>query len=258
MASVNFDRAADFYDQTRQLPTGLVQVGLPALLAAAGPAGRLLEVGVGTGRIAGPLWERGARLVGCDISTAMLGRLRAKHPGAPVTRGNAHHLPFASAQFQVVVTIHVLHLVGDWRATLREIRRVLAPGGRYAINGHTGDPHSPGHQLREFWRARVEAHGAVWRRPGVQDHAELLAEVAALGGRLERRLNLPTDPAPYTLRAALEAIANRIHSDAWDVPGSVLPVTVREATEFAQAQFGDLDAQQVGQGQAWLDLIAFA
>lgn len=257
MTSVNFDRAAGFYDQTRLLSAGLARVGLPALLEAAGPSGRLLEVGVGTGRIAVPLWEQNARLVGCDIARAMLGRLLTKYPGAPVALGDAHHLPFPAGRFQIVLTIHVLHLVGDWRAALREIRRVLAPGGRLAVSGHADDPGSSAYQLREFWRARVEAHGATWRRPGVQEHDELLAEAAALGGRVARRIDLPVEAPPFTLRTALDAIANRVSSDAWKIPDDVLQTSLREATAFALERFGDLDAPFDRPGAAWLDLIMF-
>lgn len=259
MSSVNFDRAAGFYDQTRLLPAGLAEQGLPVLLEWAGPAGRMLEVGIGTGRVAGPLWERGARLAGCDISAGMLGRLRAKHPRAPVALGEAGRLPFAAGLFRVVLTIHVLHLVDGWHSALEEIRRVLAPGGVHVVSWFIPDEQAPAYRLREFWRGQVAARGAVWRRPGMQSAEELLAAVQALGGRLERRLDLPAERPPYTPRAILTDIAGRVYSDAWDVPEAVHAEGVRATEAFALAEYGDLDQPYTeAASRSWMDFFAYA
>ena len=66
--SRSFDRAAEFYDKTRPLFDATVDAGIRSLLEAAGEGARILEVGAGTGRISIPLLERGADLIGCDIS----------------------------------------------------------------------------------------------------------------------------------------------------------------------------------------------
>ena len=81
MESVNFDRAAGFYDATRALPaTAMAQ--LTGLLAAE-LAGRqpCVEIGVGTGRFALPLRAAGIAMAGTDISGAMLRRLAANAGG---------------------------------------------------------------------------------------------------------------------------------------------------------------------------------
>lgn len=68
--SISFDRAADFYDATRALPRQVMQ-GLTAALLdeiRAADAKTVLEVGVGTGRIARPLLERGVHVCGVDIT----------------------------------------------------------------------------------------------------------------------------------------------------------------------------------------------
>lgn len=259
MSSVNFDRAAGFYDQTRPLSPELEAFGLPAILDWAGPGGRLLEVGVGTGRIAGPLWRQGAQLAGCDIAPAMLARLRAKHPGAPVALGAAGRLPFASARFRVVLTVHVLHLVADWRAALDEFRRVLTPGGAHVVYWYQADPQAPAQRLRQHWRSRVVDRGGAWRRPGVSGPEELTQAVTALGGQLARRLDLPGERAPYTAREVLGAIARRTYSDAWDVPEAIHAASLLETEAFARAEYGDLDRpQSEAGGRAWLDFFAFA
>jgi len=52
--SISFDRAANYYDQTRQLSEPMATQGLQLILDRAGPQARILEVGAGTGRIGAP------------------------------------------------------------------------------------------------------------------------------------------------------------------------------------------------------------
>lgn len=66
--SYSFDRAADYYDQTRDLPEPVATAGIQAILDVAGLGRRILDVGTGTGRISVPLLKSGADLVGCDLS----------------------------------------------------------------------------------------------------------------------------------------------------------------------------------------------
>jgi ubiquinone/menaquinone biosynthesis C-methylase UbiE len=91
----------------------------------------LLEIGVGTGRIALPLAPRVRWLVGVDLSLSMLLRLRSK-PGAErvcAVRADAETLPFPDRSFDAVLSAHVVHLLPAWRRVLDEVKRVLVPGG---------------------------------------------------------------------------------------------------------------------------------
>src|SRR5512143_2888443 len=129
--SRSFDRAASFYDQTRSLPEAIAKAGIQALVDIIGTSSHILEVGAGTGRISIPLLERGLDLIGCDLSSRMLLRLKEKFPSAPIAQSDASQLPFPKAAFDVVMTVHVLHLIPPWRESLREFRRVLKPEGLY-------------------------------------------------------------------------------------------------------------------------------
>ena len=74
---------ADCYDATRAMPsdaTDAVAAGILRALQEVTPAPSVLEVGIGTGRIAIPLAAAGAHVAGIDIAPAMLARLRAKRP----------------------------------------------------------------------------------------------------------------------------------------------------------------------------------
>ena len=145
MPGVNFDRAAAFYDATRALPDGVAEQVRDAVLDRVGarPGTRFLEVGVGTGRIALPFVRAGHAYCGVDLSAAMLGALREKliaDPALPAQPGlacaDAMALPFRPGVFDVVLLIHVIHLVDDHLETLAEVRRVLRPNGRVIISAN--------------------------------------------------------------------------------------------------------------------------
>jgi hypothetical protein len=144
--SVNFDRAAEYYDATRALPADSMNE-LSGLLAAE-LAGRqpCLEIGVGTGRIALPLRDHGIRLAGLDISAGMLRRLavNARDRGpVPLLQADATRQPLAAGSFGGVLAVHVLHLMQDWRVAVDEALRVLRPGG-VLIAGLQGRGRRPG------------------------------------------------------------------------------------------------------------------
>ncbi len=88
---------------------------------------RVLDLGCGKGRFGRALAERGAGVVGLDLSAAML---RDAH-GLERVRGSIRRLPFADGAFDRVVAIETLqHLPPEsWDQILAEIHRVLVPGG---------------------------------------------------------------------------------------------------------------------------------
>src|SRR5512147_1052903 len=183
--SRSFDRAANYYDQTRELPEPIATHGLPALLQQIAPYGKILDVGTGTGRISVPLLHLGADVIGIDLSLNMMAKLREKYPASHLAQADASRLPFAHQQFDAVLTTHVMHLIGPWREALREYRRVLKPGGVYIDLTDWHDASSRLTRIRDRWRALVEVQGARWRRPGVQSREESNAELKLQGARLE-------------------------------------------------------------------------
>ena len=90
---------------------------------------RILDVGVGSGRVALPLVARGARVVGVDASPLMLaetarrGRDAGEEPIGLAT-ADAHHLPFEAGAFDAVLCFRVLMHVVDWKGALAELARV--------------------------------------------------------------------------------------------------------------------------------------
>lgn len=232
MESVNFDRAADYYDATRALPAGAMEA-LTAMLAAELSARQpSLEIGVGTGRMALPLRDRGITLAGLDISGAMLARLVANAEGGPpvpLVRADATRLPLAAGSFGSVLAVHVLHLIPDWRAAVDEVLRVLRPGGALFAGIAGAGNRTPQEAAgvagtgqgvvriappwRDAVREALRRHGLARTWSGVNDPEEVAGYVR---GRATVRA-LPPVPIrrTRTLRAAVERIEEQQSSWLW-------------------------------------------
>jgi SAM-dependent methyltransferase len=108
---------------------------------------RTLDVGCGTGALAGALTERGSKVWGVDPSREMLAQARANHTQARFTEARAEQLPFKDAWFERAVLRLSLHHL-DRPPALAEIHRVLSAGGRVVIA--TFDPaHFSGYWLAD-------------------------------------------------------------------------------------------------------------
>ena len=92
---------------------------------------RLLDLGAGIGAVATPAAERGYGVVAIDCSAEMVTRLRAEHPEMDARVMDAASLDFEDASFDVVTAGFVMHLLPDPLVTVREVRRVLRPGGAF-------------------------------------------------------------------------------------------------------------------------------
>jgi 2-polyprenyl-6-hydroxyphenyl methylase/3-demethylubiquinone-9 3-methyltransferase len=110
---------------------GADDVRLGGLRAALGPvAGTMvLDVGCGKGRFARHLASDGARVVGMDISAAML----AGAGGIDRVRASSRFLPFADGSFDAVIAVEVLEHVPDVAGVLGSLARVCRPGGVVAV-----------------------------------------------------------------------------------------------------------------------------
>jgi ubiquinone/menaquinone biosynthesis C-methylase UbiE len=126
------------------------------------PGEHLLEVGPGTGYYSLPVAEwiqPGGRLDLLDVQQEMLDHTMRRSDEAGVdnlvpTRADARDMPFADGTFDGAFLITVLGEVPDQEAALRELRRVVKPGGRIVVGELFGDPHMVS---RKALRARAEA-----------------------------------------------------------------------------------------------------
>jgi len=141
------------------------------LIDALGPIAerRVLEVGPGSGYYTLAVADAvgtGGRLDIFDIQQEMLDltvrRAREQgHEHVVATAGDARELPYADATFDAAFLVTVLGEIPDQDAALRQIERVLRPGGRLVVGEIVGDPHwvAPG-----GLRRRAEAAGLVFEQ----------------------------------------------------------------------------------------------
>lgn len=184
---------------------------LVSRLPAGPPAHRVLDVATGTGLVAERLLRRGFAVTGLDQSADMLSEARRRFGGrVELVEASAEELPFPDASFDHLTFTYLLRYVDDPAATVRELVRVVRPGGTVAslefcvprglwrplwdLYVRVGLPAagrlvSPGwHEvgtflgpsIRGFWeRWPLERQLEAWRDAGVPDvHARRLS----LGG----------------------------------------------------------------------------
>jgi demethylmenaquinone methyltransferase/2-methoxy-6-polyprenyl-1,4-benzoquinol methylase len=124
------------------------------------PGQRMLDVATGTGLVASELASRGGcEVIGLDQSEQMLDGARRRLAEAPelaaritLVQGEAERLPFADAEFDALTFTYLLRYVDDRAATLRELARVVKPGGPIGMV-EFGVPSSP--VLRAGWRLQT-------------------------------------------------------------------------------------------------------
>jgi ubiquinone/menaquinone biosynthesis C-methylase UbiE/DNA-binding transcriptional ArsR family regulator len=139
VASESFRRQGADWDEMRalDLPAQAVEAALLALVPET-DAGRLLDIGTGTGRVLELLAPRVSQGIGVDASKAMLAlaRSRLARPGfahCSVRLADMYRLPLAEASFDIAVMQMVLHYAEDPPGVLAEAARVLRPGGRLIV-----------------------------------------------------------------------------------------------------------------------------
>ena len=111
---------------------------------------QVLDLACGTGELLSRIAKEtpGAERIGVDLSPKMVERARAKltdEPNTRVERADAHDLPFADDTFDVVVCANTFHYFTHPEQVLREVRRVLRPGGRLVLLDW----------CRDFWTCRL-------------------------------------------------------------------------------------------------------
>jgi SAM-dependent methyltransferase len=129
------DRVADVYDEWYDKLDPPAECALLAELAA---GGRVLELGIGTGRVALPLAALGVEVHGIDASPAIVRRLRSKPGGEaiPVTIGDMAEVPVDGDFSLVFVVANTFFMLTTQEAQERAFRNVAAhlpPGGRFLL-----------------------------------------------------------------------------------------------------------------------------
>jgi len=200
-----YDALADDYEDVAEEAPHNAHLEFPAVTALVPDVdgARVLDAGCGAGRYAEGLSERGADVVGCDVSERMVEVTRERLGDAV----EVHHadvaepLSFADdAAFDGVVCAGVLGYLADWRAPLEEFARVLRPGGFLVV--------SVGHPFSEVNREAASRYFDVERRdPEFDVGAELYRRPleAMVGPLLEAGFRLDDLREPRPTEAYREA-----------------------------------------------------
>lgn len=177
-----FDRIAPVYDAMNRIMTaGLDRTWRRLTVeAVVQPGDRVLDACCGTGDLALAAEREGGIVTGLDFSAEMLGRARRKSETVAWVRGDLLALPFENASFDAATVGFGVRNVADLEAGLRELRRVLRPGGRLAILEIT-QPQGPLKPFFRLWFDRiVPLLGKVL--PGGKAYAYLPASVRRFPG----------------------------------------------------------------------------
>lgn len=273
MSSVSFDPIAHLYDATRGYPDAAALQIAQAIEQAAHATSQtaFLEVGIGTGRIAFPLASLGHTYTGVDISHKMLAELEKKlrlntwlederpwgvlpdentesasfvqrfvndekQSSLRLVRSDMTQLPFRDAAFDAVIAVHVFHLVSDWQQAVREVLRVLRPGGMLL---HCWDKNTKGdlQLIGNQWSAFLQEAGGDTRRPGATSTQEVYNWLRAQGFQSEVLAPLfwKIDVTP---RRAIENFTRRYMSGTWSIPDDLFSVASERLWQWANTYYG--------------------
>ncbi|HET7573318.1 MAG TPA: bifunctional demethylmenaquinone methyltransferase/2-methoxy-6-polyprenyl-1,4-benzoquinol methylase UbiE [Gaiellaceae bacterium] len=213
-----FDRIAPVYDAMNRVMTAGLDRRWRAIAVreAVHPGDRVLDACCGTGDLAIAARRAGAgEVVGLDFAEQMLVRARRKEPAIEWVQGDMLALPFADASFDAATVGFGVRNVADLEAGLRELRRVLRPGGRLAILEIT-TPRGPLAPFYRVWFDRVvPLLGKLL--PGGAAYAYLPASV--------RRFLPPEELADLLARTGFARVRFRLFA------GGIVALHVGEAEE---------------------------
>jgi demethylmenaquinone methyltransferase / 2-methoxy-6-polyprenyl-1,4-benzoquinol methylase len=153
-----FDRIAGVYDVMNSVMTaGLHHRWRERAvdLARVGPGSRALDVATGTGDLAIALAARGAEVVGSDFSEGMLERARLKSPAVRWEQANALALPYGDGEFDAATVGFGARNFSELAVGLREMVRVVRPGGRVVVLEITTPTKPPLSTFFSLWFDRI-------------------------------------------------------------------------------------------------------
>lgn len=230
---------AEVYDE--QFVPALFRHWGPVMCDAAriGPGQRVLDVACGTGALTEAVAERvGPRgaVAGLDANPEMLAVARRKHGAIEWHDGRAESLPFADASFDAVVSQFGMMFFDDRAAALREMRRVLRPGGRMAVAVCDALARSPGYAalaalLERLFGTRV---ADAFRAPFVLGDVPTLRAICADAGLADASIAQHQGTVRF---ASIDALISTERACVWTLGGLLGDAQFEQLRREAQSVF---------------------
>lgn len=249
------------YDETRVFDKGCFDAALDFLTARFDPSvfSRLFEPGVGTGRIAIPLVERGYQVTGVDISEDMLAFLKRRleqdnrRLSLSLLQADVMRLPFRDAVFDIAVVVHLFYFIKPWQKAVNEILRVLKKDGPLILM-HTGTGTEVPF-LNARYRELCSEQGYLVSEIGVKSTSEVVDYLANLGCYIEEIRDRWRWIQRIPLKKALDYMRARAYSFTTLVPTTVHLSAMERLESEARQQYRSLAIKVEVPDQVYLVLV---
>jgi SAM-dependent methyltransferase len=244
-----FDSMAALYDRTRVFDQACFDSALDLLAQRFPPRDfpTLFEPGIGTGRIAIPLAQRGYKVVGVDIAPEMLGLLENRLAASPDSlairyqQADARRLPFREGIFDIGVAVHLFYFIDEWKQAADELLRVVSPDGPLVLM-HTGmGAEVP--LLNERYKQLCAEQGCSLKEVGVRSTSEVVDYFGSLGCHIEWMRDRWRWTSRIRLDEALGYIGSRAYSFATIASNDTHSLAVGRLESELLRRFGDLSGE---------------
>ena len=249
MKSLSFDSLVRLYDKTRTFDQGCFDAALDYLANRFPPQtfGHVFEPGIGNGRIAIPLAERGYRVMGVDISQEMLALLKERLAQCrqPTTvtfqQADTTRLPFPNATFDLAIAVHLFYFIRDWQQAAAELLRVVRDDGAIVLM-HTGTGAEIPF-LNERYQALCAEQGCTISAVGVKSTRQVVDYYRSLGCQAEWTRDRWPWVSRLQLDEALGYIKSRAYSFTTVAPDDVHTTAIEKLKYELHNRFGCLTAE---------------
>lgn len=259
--SLSFDSMAGLYDETRVFDRSSFNSAVDFLVERFPPNkfGSIFYPGIGTGRIAIPLAERGYRITGIDISREMLALLKKRLTQArqplPVSfqKADVTKIPFADETFDIAIAVHLFYFIAEWKQAVGEILRVGKGNGPLILMNTGAGTEIP--FLNERYKELCSENGCSIQEIGVKSTREVVDYCESLGFQTEWIRDRWQWDQHIRLDKALDYIRLRAYSFTTFASDDVHS-TVLERLEFELLQkFGGLTTEVAIPNQIYFAVI---
>jgi ubiquinone/menaquinone biosynthesis C-methylase UbiE len=256
---MSFDSLAPLYDQTRMTSSRALDESLDYITERFPPLQfeHIFEPGIGTGRIAFPLAQRGYTITGVDPSANMLTVLQSRLTQEPAAitshEGDATDLPFSDESFNMSVVVHVFDFIRNWKKAAHEIMRVTDKDGPIiAINTGSGSQ-IPSLSTRYKELCAEEGHPII--KLGAQSTRQVIDYFEVNEYQVEHIQNRWRWDNHLTPAEALSYIDQRAYSFTTTAPAAIHQRVMPRLTAEATEQYGDLSVPVAVPNEIKLDII---